>query len=181
LSAQFLSAGERPDPADAPKAARHGVFLSESGVERKGERSENMKSSHDYLIVTNNPLVARCMGGAYQIQFFEGLSYREILVKVRDLVYAGHTLYTHPLAGSVKPNETPYRSVLISLTPHTMAFDQAEMISNSIEAFDKFTPRNRTLSEKVLRDFQLIDYTLLAGALDFDAAAGLSKEPNYHE
>lgn len=140
-----------------------------------------MKSSHDYLIVTNNPLVARCMGGAYQIQFFEGLSYREILVKVRDLVYAGHTLYTHPLAGSVKPNETPYRSVLVSRTAHTMAPEQAEIMSNAVVAYDKFTPRDRVLTDKMRFDFQLIDYTLLAGALDFDAAAGLSKEPNYHE
>lgn len=41
--------------------------------------------------------------------------------------------------------------------------------------FDKFTPKNRELTQKLLEDFQLIDYTLLCGALDYDAVAGLSK------
>ena len=60
----------------------------------------------DFLILTNNPLVVSCMEGKglWTIEYHEGLSYREVLVLVRDKVYAGHTLYTHPLAGSVKPN-----------------------------------------------------------------------------
>ena len=33
-----------------------------------------------------------------------------------------------------------------------------------------------TLTQKVLEDFQLIDYTLLASALHFDAIAGLSNK-----
>ncbi len=64
-----------------------------------------MRSGHDYLLITNNPLVVKCMGDCYPIEFVDG-GYRDVLVKVRDLVYIGHTLYTHPLAGSVKPNET---------------------------------------------------------------------------
>ena len=39
-------------------------------------------------------------------------------------------------------------------------------------------PRSRADTRAVLEDFQLIDYTLLASALDFDAAAGLSKQPH---
>ena len=60
----------------------------------------------DYLILTNNPLVPACMEGKglYTIDFRPELSYREILTLVRDKVYLGHTLYTHPLAVSVKPN-----------------------------------------------------------------------------
>ena len=61
-----------------------------------------MKNARDFLIVTNNPLLAQCMGDCYELSFFPDCSYREILVKVRDLVYVGHTLYTHPLSGSVK-------------------------------------------------------------------------------
>ena len=140
-----------------------------------------MKTSHDYLIVTNNPLVARRMAEFYTLDFDEGRSYRDILVRVRDLIYAGHTLYTHPLAGSVKPNETMFRSVVVSRAVHGLVPEQADIVSSCVQAYDKFTPRARVLTEKMRLDFQLIDYTLLAGALDFDAAAGLSKEPNYHE
>lgn len=136
------------------------------------------ESDRQYLILTNNPLVETCMNGRYAIQFLEGLTLREVLVKARDLVYEGHTLYTHPLAGSVKPNETPYKSVVVSRNPKEFSPEQAEIIANSIAACDKFKPRNRVLTEKVLEDFQLIDYTLLSGALGFDAAAGLSMASN---
>ena len=136
-----------------------------------------MYHPRDYLILTNNPLVSSCMEGRglYTIRFQPERSFREILVKARDMVYAGHILYTHPLAGSVKPNETPYKSVIVSLAAHGFDAQHGEMIASAIAVFDKFKPLNRELSESVLRDFQLIDYTLLAGAIGFDAQAGLSK------
>ena len=136
-----------------------------------------MGNPRDYLILTNNPLVRRCMEGQglYTIRLEEDKSFREILVEARDLVYAGHILYTHPLAGSVKPNETPYKSLIVSIEPHGFDAQHAELMSNAIAVFDKFKPISRELGEGVLRDFQLIDYTLLCGAIGFDAAAGLSK------
>ena len=136
-----------------------------------------MGNERDYLILTNNPLVRRCMEGRglYTIRFQEEKSFREILVEARDMVYAGHTLYTHPLAGSVKPNETPYKSLIVSLEPHGFDAQYGELMASAIAVFDKFKPIVRQLPERVLRDFQLIDYTLLAGAIGFDAQAGLSK------
>ena len=136
-----------------------------------------MHHPRDFLILTNNPLVSSCMGGRgpYTIRFQPERSFREILVEARDMVYAGHILYTHPLAGSVKPNETPYKSVIVSLAPHGFDAQHGEMIANAIAVFDKFKPLERQHPESVLRDFQLIDYTLLAGAIGFDAQAGLSK------
>jgi len=135
-----------------------------------------MKSGLDIRIITNNPLVVRCLSDYYQIEYHE-ISFREILVKVRDLVYEGYELHTHPIAGSVKPNETPYKSIVVSKKKKTFNMEHAELCANAIITFDKFTPIGWTLPERILQDFQLIDYTLLAGALDFDAAAGLSKLP----
>ena len=135
-----------------------------------------MKSGLDIKIITNNPLVVRCLSDYYSIEFCE-ISFREILVKVRDMVYAGYELKTHPIAGSVKPNETPYKSIVVSKEKKGFNMDHANLCANAIITFDKFTPIGWTLPERILQDFQLIDYTLLAGALDFDAAAGLSKLP----
>jgi len=131
----------------------------------------------DYLILTNNPMVKEHLEGRgrFTIRFEPERSFREILVEARDLVYAGHILYTHPLAGSVKPNETPYKSLIVSVEPHGFDADHAGLMANAIAVFDKFKPIVRELPERVLRDFQLIDYTLLCGAIGFDAAAGLSK------
>jgi hypothetical protein len=36
-----------------------------------------------------------------------------VLLTVRDHIHSGARLLTHPQAGSVKPYETPYRSVLV--------------------------------------------------------------------
>ena len=140
-------------------------------------------NERDFLILTNNPLVPACMEGKgkYTIRFCPDQSYREILVMARDMVYAGHTLYTHPLSGSVKPNETPYKSVIVSIEPHGFNSDQGEIMANAIAVFDKFPPVSRVLSDQILADFQLIDYTLLAGAIDFDAAAGISNQSNRKE
>lgn len=140
-----------------------------------------MYSASKYLIVTNNPLVAECLPKDYLLDF-QDISYREILIKVRDLVYSGYRMYTHPLSGSVKPNETPYKSIVVSRRPLGMDMQESEIISHSIEVFDKFTPRNIPLTQQVYRDFQLIDYTLLCGALNLDALAGLSnRNPNQNK
>lgn len=132
-----------------------------------------MKNGLGLRIITNNPLVVRCMSAHYTIEYYD-ISFREILVKVRDMVYEGYELHTHPIAGSVKPNETPYKSIVVSRDKKGFNMEHAEMCSNAIITFDKFTPIVRQLPQRILDDFQLIDYTLLAGALDFDAAAGLS-------
>ncbi len=134
-----------------------------------------MKSARDFLIVTNNALVEACMGDCFRVRLFPELSHREILLNVRDLVYLGHTLYTHPLSGSVKPNRTPFKSVAVSRAPRAFSAEEAGIIAEAIVALDKFGQARRELLESEKKDLQLIDYTLLAGALDFDAAAGLSK------
>ena len=133
-----------------------------------------MKPGHRYRIVTNNPLVRDCLGDWYEIDYRE-VSFREILVIVRDMVHVGHQLYTHPIAGSVKPNETPYKSVVVDKAPGVFSMDEANLMSNALITFDKFKPLNVKYSDYHLQDFQLIDYTLLCGALDVDAIAGLSK------
>ena len=121
----------------------------------------------DYLILTNNPLVPACMEGKglYTIDFRPELSYREILTLVRDKVYLGHTLYTHPLAGSVKPNETPYKSILVGKTTGKMDPQDASIIENSIITADKFSVKFPNMPQSVREDFQLIDSTLIRSAL----------------
>ena len=78
------------------------------------------------------------------------------------------------LTNSVKPNETPYKSVVVSVEPHGFNAQMGEIMANAIAVHDKFTPIGWELNERILSDFQLIDYTLLAGSLHFDAAAGIS-------
>ena len=64
------------------------------------------------IIATNNPLAEAEFRDRFKVEFFEDAG--GVLAFARDLVHAGHSLMTHPLAGSVKPNETPYKTILIS-------------------------------------------------------------------
>ena len=63
-----------------------------------------------YMVITNNPLVRSRLDDTHEVIYLE-LSYEELLKVVRDRIYEGHRLLTHPLSGSVKPKETPYKSI----------------------------------------------------------------------
>ncbi|WP_144744720.1 GrdX family protein [Enorma burkinafasonensis] len=119
-----------------------------------------------YLIMTNNPLVVERLGGTHEAEFLE-TSYEGLLLAVRDKVHEGHALLSHPLAGSVKPNETPYRSIMVSCE-RCDAVDarSLSLIERAIEACRKFEDKTSGYGERALKDFQLIDWTLLESGLD---------------
>lgn len=116
-------------------------------------------------LITNNPLVAREFSGVCAM-YYSDISLREVLLKVRDAIHGGHRLLTHPLSGSVKPNETPCKSVLISGEPDAaIDLNSLRIIEESIITCDKFPPKYPVIPPKVLADFREIDRTLIAGAL----------------
>ena len=122
----------------------------------------------DFLILTNNPLVVKCLGNDYEIRFEKDYSYRDILIEARDLVYKGHTLYTHPLSGSVKPNETPYRSVALTEETGPLDLESLRLIEDALVTFRKFRPRagrGMDASPSMKEDFAEIDLRLIAGAI----------------
>ena len=91
-----------------------------------------------------------------------------MLVRVRGLVHLGHHLLTHPLAGSVKPNETPYRSVIVSQHPDsTIHFDSLRIIEGALTVVERWgEPRYHTMPPHVDAAFQLIDCTLMESAVE---------------
>lgn len=117
-----------------------------------------------FMIITNNPLVEKKLNEEYEIAFFD-ISYEEILKKVRDRVYEGYVLLSHPLSGSIKPNETPYKSVMISKQRGTLDMQSMEIIENALMAVKKFAPNTRQYKPEVYEDFQLVDYTLIESAI----------------
>ena len=127
-----------------------------------------------YIIITNNKLVNEkykdlsVHKNLAEVRFFEEKSFIEILEYVRNSVHSGHKLLTHPLTGSVKPYETPYKSVIISLDKSDMDFSSLEIIENSIEVTKKFLndykPRN--LLEKHHMDFMTIDRHLIDSGVE---------------
>ena len=120
---------------------------------------------NDFIIITNNPLVKDRLGEEYEVDFTE-ISYEEVLKKVRDFVYNKHELLTHPLSGSVKPNETPYKSIMVSKNPkEKYNTESMEIIDRAIAVVPKFEFKSDKYAEDVYDDFQYIDYALISSAL----------------
>ena len=65
----------------------------------------------------------------------------------------------------MKPNETPYKSVLISAGKEEVDRRSLTIIENAIDACHKFQDKTGRYGESVLEDFQLIDWTLLESGL----------------
>lgn len=125
-------------------------------------------NTDSYIIMTNNPLVLEKLEDRHNVLYRQS-SYEELLKDVRDRIHDGHRLLTHPLSGSVKPNETPYKSILITKGKEKMDEWSLQMIESAIQACRKFAFKAGGYSDDVRRDFQLIDWTLLESGL---ASAG---------
>ena len=119
---------------------------------------------NDFIIITINPLVQDRLGQEYEVDF-EEISYEEVLKKVRDFVYNKHELLTHPLSGSVKPNETPYKSIMVAKNPDRYNVESMEIIDRAIAVVPKFEFKSDKYAEDVYDDFQYIDYALISSAL----------------
>ncbi|MCH4179065.1 MAG: GrdX family protein [Megasphaera sp.] len=119
----------------------------------------------DFRIITNNPAVRQAYDAQYPVEF-QTDSYMDVLVRVRNLVQQGCRLLTHPLSGSVKPNETPYKSVMVSVKAGPAVDKESEcIIEECILACRKFADLHKKWNDSVLGDFQYIDYSLISSAV----------------
>jgi hypothetical protein len=111
-------------------------------------------------ILTNNSAVYEKYKDTYNVQF-EYCSYRDMLYLARDYIHKGHELLTHPLSGSVKPNETPYKTIIIDENAKALNLDSLKTIENSIETAIKFTYSDKPVEDEILDDFMFIDLSLI--------------------
>ncbi len=96
---------------------------------------------------------------------YEELSYEDTLKKVQKMIFKGYRLLTHPLSGSVKPNETPYKSVMISETPEGLDAQAMQIIEAPFRRAVNFKIKKSDLYKpQVYADFQLVDWTLISSA-----------------
>lgn len=120
------------------------------------------------IIVTNNPMSKQKFENKYKVVFIEG-TMMDILKVVRDNIHVGHKLLTHPLMSSIKPNETPYRTICISKEKLSKVHLQSlSIIEESIMTTEKFLNDFKTpqWNEKILLDFQLIDFDIIDHAIN---------------
>jgi hypothetical protein len=119
------------------------------------------------IVITNNPMTRKELKASYKLEYIEG-TVIEVFKKVRDYIHLNHRLLTHPLVSSIKPNEIPYRTVIISRNgDNNLDIESLSLIENSLNVTEKFLkdfgfPH---WGEKILEDFQLIDFDIINNAI----------------
>lgn len=123
------------------------------------------------VLVTNNPLTDSNVLKLEKV-YLENQTYLDVLYHVRDEVHKGAKILTHPLTGSIKPDETPYKSILIEIGPvREFDFNSLTLIENSIDVVKKFLKLDRRQNRKaytkeILFDFQTIDYLIIKSGIE---------------
>lgn len=120
------------------------------------------------LLITNNEFVYEKYKNNIDTIYNKDLSYLDILKMTRDKIHLGHKLLTHPLSGSVKPNETPYKSLIISKEIGELDERGLKIIEESILVAKKFLNNKETpnWSKRVLEDFRTIDLSLISPVIE---------------
>ena len=117
----------------------------------------------NFKIISNNPLVSAKYP---ELTFFNDTSVECIFICCRDLIHKGAVLINHPLSGSVKPNVSPYKSIVISNEKPQLDFFSLQLIESALETLKKLGVRkNDNYPENVIEDFQVIDLDLLDSAM----------------
>lgn len=117
-------------------------------------------------LITNNPKFIEENLKDIEIEYLD-VSYIDILRKVRDYVHENWEIVTHPLYGSVKPNETIYRTIVIKEN-NSLDITSVNLISDAILTFKKFR-NNREVpqwTDRVKDDFSVIDHDLIINAIN---------------
>ncbi|MGL5719072.1 MAG: GrdX family protein [Paraclostridium sp.] len=116
------------------------------------------------LIVTNNPKISENVSDREVLTLDE--TYIGVLKECRDFIHKGYELLSHPLYGSVKPNETPYRTVIIK-KGKSLDVNSLNLIEEAIETASKFENNKATpqWTERVLDDFRVIDFDIFRNTI----------------
>lgn len=125
-------------------------------------------AKYQLLIITNNPLVNNILDAV--IEPVRG-NCIEVFRRVYSKVAQGHSLLSHPLAGSIKPNQNPYKSVLLSARPEEVSISHLHLAHHCLEKIEEMLSENYQLPGND-EDLQLIDRELLWQALPNDLKAG---------
>ena len=118
------------------------------------------------IVVTNNDrAAARFEGRVMEICLLE--TYREVLEKTRDFIHAHRKLLTHPQASSLKPNQTPYRTILLYSEGERDNTGDVILIENALESFDKWSGirQTQTYDEKIANDYKTIDLSMIENVI----------------
>lgn len=112
------------------------------------------------IVVSNNPL----MKDVDDVLFVEG-SFHDVLVKVRDMVFEGYELVTHPLFASIGMMWSPFRSVILGERRDKSTEFELRTVEDALRSYDQVT-EGRVHFPEHDRDYAWMDRSLYYSALE---------------
>ena len=113
-------------------------------------------------LITNNDRVYEKYKDELKVILLD--TYEEVLIKVRDMVYDKHILLTHPQASSLKPNQTPYRSVAVYPRGKDDNMKDILLIEKCLQVYyewQEIAPSPEKYEARVANDFKTIDLSVV--------------------
>jgi hypothetical protein len=123
-------------------------------------------------IFTNNPAVQDAY--PHLARYMEG-GVPAVFTALRDAVHKGARFVTYPLSGSVKPWESPYKSVAVwvkgdlheNRVPDFTSLQLIEDAMRYVSTSAQFVPKwIRNADESLWEDYRIIDLDLIKNALE---------------
>lgn len=119
--------------------------------------------SKTFLIITNNPLVNDIKDAEV---FFVAGEWRQVLYQAYGQVAVGRRLLAHPLTGSFKPGENPYRSIVLDCFKTSADLPALAILDRCMAMAEGSGKIIKTEAMEALAgDFQKFDRYLLDGIL----------------
>ncbi len=125
------------------------------------------------IIVTNNKRVLNKFDNKFEVLFIDG-SYLDVLTNVRDYIHKGYVLLSHPLSGSIKPGETPFKSIMIDKGCDD--YDSETLISDAISIACRMVNESKVkeYTDKLLDDFSLVDLDVISSGIESHIQFGIN-------
>jgi len=119
-----------------------------------------------YSCLTNNPLLV-----SWELVFdtqYRELQIQEMFTWASREMEKGHQLCSHPLSGNIRPDITPYKSILISKEIGEFDFFGYDIITKARDYTFRLMKGGhfKQWDAACCHDFQLIDATLIKYALE---------------
>ena len=113
-------------------------------------------------LITNN---AGLHAGAVSSEYVDGSSL-DVLIHVRGLVHSGSIILTHPLCGNLRPNQQPFRSVIVDAESRAVDLDSLSIIESAVNVYQSSKlvfPKD--FDDKTRADYAYIDSELMRESL----------------
>ena len=120
-----------------------------------------------YTCITNNNDLVKCVSNA---QFVDGPAL-SVLVMARDLIHKGWKLAANPFYGNLKPNQQPYRTLVLSSDRENEIVKVEEhslfLIESAITVYSecKVIRKPGDMAEEIDMDYKYVDFALMEETL----------------